>query len=82
MYSEAVFPFGVTISTELTQYGTVSVVVPPDGVKTDETTVDGAIAMVSVDPDGVTTVTELGVETTLDGMLYESGAGTELTSTV
>jgi hypothetical protein len=44
------------------------VVVPPDGVRTDETTVGGAIWTVSVDPDGVTNETAVGVETTLDGM--------------
>jgi hypothetical protein len=71
-------PLGVTIGTEVTVDGTDSVVVPPDGVRTWETTVDGATETVVVPPFEVTTVAE-ETETSDDGvaMTDEAETGTE-----
>jgi len=73
-------PDGVTIGTVVSVAGTVTVVVPPYGVKTDEISTDEATETVSVPPYEVTTVVEVtaddddGVETN-----DEAETGTEAT---
>jgi hypothetical protein len=73
-------PLGVTIGTEVSVAGTVVVVVPPDGVRTDETRTDEATGRVVVPPFEVTTVAVVtpdstgGVATT-----DEAETGTETT---
>jgi hypothetical protein len=64
-------PLGVTIWTDEMLAGMDSVVGPPAGVRTDETMVGSEVGT-TVDPDGVTTVTELGDGTELKtGMLAD-----------
>jgi len=74
----AVEPYGVTISTVVSVAGMVVVVVPPDGVKTDETTTDEASETVVVPPFEVMTVAYEAVSA--DGVETndEAETGTEM----
>jgi hypothetical protein len=68
----------VTTGTEVSVAGTQVVVVPPDGVRTDETRVEVATGTVVVPPLEVTTVAELTDETEdgVDEITDETGTGT------
>jgi len=63
------------MTTVVSEAGMVVVVVPPDGVKTDETTVDEATETVSVPPFEVMTVAEVTADSA-DGVLTKVEAET------
>jgi hypothetical protein len=68
-------PDGVTIGTEVSVAGMVVVVVPPDGVRTEETTTDSATETVLVPPFEVITVAEVTWDSD-DGTLMTDEAET------